>query len=81
MHVSLGSLFKFAIQEDDVFLKDIALIVKKFSNVPEDLSEANNILKETIMVDIYELRSLVEPDKFEFPKREVGTVGADLNED
>jgi hypothetical protein len=33
-----------------------------------------------ITIDLYELESMINPEKFEFPEEEVEMVGVDLNE-
>lgn len=42
---------------------------------------AQHLAAGKITIDLYELESMVNPDKFEFPEENIGAVGVDLNEE
>lgn len=42
---------------------------------------ARNISAGSITIDLYELESLVNPDKFDFDNKSISTIGVDLNEE
>lgn len=77
----LNNLLKYAISYDSIMAKDLAILIVGYGKDPEALKLANSVLGESINIDLWELESLVNPDKFEFPDTDLGMIGVDLDEE
>jgi hypothetical protein len=73
----LSDILKFALENKSSFSKDIALLILKYSNDQQEIAAANEQLGDSIEIDLLELRSLVEPDKFEFARKDIGLIGVE----
>lgn len=75
----LSRLIKYAVEQDSEVSKDLAIIAVRYSDDSETLKLAQSLMTEYIEIDLAELESLVNPDKFDFKKVDVN-VGVDLDE-
>jgi len=77
----LLNLLKFALKERDPFAKDIAIIALRYYNGDTQLTKvAMDILPDKLTIDLWELDSLVNKDRYEFPDNDVEKVEVELDE-
>lgn len=62
-------------------LKKIAVLISKSNSNPETVKFAKEHFNETMEIDLQELESLINPDKFKFPEAEIGTIGLENETD
>lgn len=73
MEYSLINLIKHS-SEVPALQKKIASAILKYSQIMEDREVAAEAVGESIKLDVLQLESLVNPDKFEFEDVEIGRV-------
>ena len=73
----LKTLLNYLLKSDNLLAKKAALIVSKYSNDALALRAADTILDDGININISELESLVNPDKFKFPNPDIGRIGVE----
>lgn len=77
MSVEIEKLIKYALENDPSFAKKIALSMHR-AHIESKL--ASEILNEAIELDLWEMESLVNSKKFDFPKEDIGLIGVDNDE-
>lgn len=61
-------------------MKNFRYLNEILPTLDEDLQKAAQMLTAgKLTVDLFELESMVNPDKFEFPEEEVETVGVEVD--
>ena len=78
----LSELLKFSIDNNFKESKNIASLCIKYAHDDGDLIIlAKSILNESLIIDLYELESLVNPGKFDFStKNNIGEITIEKNE-
>jgi hypothetical protein len=78
---SLKSLLEYMIKNNSSLSKRLAFSIIKY-NKDEQLNKiASTVLDQSLEIDLLELESLVNPDKFEFLDSDIGLVGVKKDED
>lgn len=57
--------------------KHVALLFSKYAMEKEDHQLAESIYNQSIEIDLHELESLTNPDKFSYPKGNIGVIGVE----
>ena len=78
MGTELDKLIKHAIENDPEVAKKIALGM--YRAYIRDKKATDALLDEHIVMDLWEMESLVNSKKFEFPKGDIGVVGIENDE-
>jgi len=73
----LRDLLNYLKSKNDSMAKKAALAVSRYSSNEMAVKIADTILHEKVNIDLWELESLINPNKFEFPKPDVGLVGVE----
>nr|BDD46255.1 hypothetical protein 87 [bacterium] len=73
MKYTLLSLIKSSIEDSKIRTK-IASAILRYSNDVDARAEAAGALGQSIEIDVFQLESMINPDKFEFPELEIGEV-------
>lgn len=55
--------------------------LSKFIKISEDMPEIYDVLNQEIDVNIDELKSLFNPDEYDFQSQQLGNIGVEKNED
>lgn len=75
---SLDVLLKYAIENNSKFCNHIAYLITKHSLFSDNANQAADFLKEeTVSLDLWEMQSLVDPNKFDFKNEVVGVIGVE----
>lgn len=79
MSAELQDLLSYVIElKEEVLIKKIAFMILKYSIEESDLAQAKSVLpNEFVDIDLWELESLVYPDKFEFPEPSIGQINVE----
>lgn len=78
MSLELRELLSYVIEsKDKVLTKKIASIILKYSIDEEAIGQAKQVLSDGVDIDLWELESLVRPEKFEFPEPDIGMIGVE----
>lgn len=81
MSEEIKDLLSYAIKTKDSLAKKIAFVIIKYSSDLESVKLANQLLSESVNIDLWELESLINPQKFEFPEPNIGQVNIENEED
>jgi hypothetical protein len=76
----LGELLSYLKLESGSLAKTAAIAVSRYSIDTEARKIASTILHEQVNIDLWEMESLIRPDKFQFPEPDVGLVGVENEE-
>jgi hypothetical protein len=77
--LKLEDLIKYAISNNDGMSKELAVIALRYSRDPGTIKLAQSLISEFIEIDLWELESLVNSDKFEFQDSDI-EVGVKLDD-
>lgn len=78
MSAELQDLLNYVAElKQDSLIKKVAFMVLKYSDKRECIVLAQTLLPESIEIDLWELESLVHPDKFEFPEPNIGQINVE----
>ena len=78
MSTELQSLLNYVAElKQDSLIKKVAFMVLKYSDKEECIALAQTMLPESVDIDLWELESLVHPDKFEFPEPDIGQINVE----
>jgi len=62
-------------------VKDLKYLKMILPALDKDMQKkAQTVAAGKLVVDLFTLESLINPDKFDFPKEEIGTVGVEVDE-
>ena len=74
----LGSLISYAINNNVEFKEKLAILALRYSKDTGTIKLARALLTEQLEVDMWELESLVNSDKFKFPIPDIEDIGVEL---
>lgn len=60
--------------------KKVALLALDYSKDVGTIKIASDLLNEAIVIDLWELESLINSEKFEYPDSEIDEIGVKLND-
>ena len=65
--------------KDQHLIKKLAFMILKYSNKDSDLTQAQNVLSESVDIDLWALEAMVRPEKFDFPEPDIGKIDVEVN--
>lgn len=75
-------LFEYLIHQKKIdLLKKISSLLVKYSNNQQIIKLGQAQLQNVVLIDLWELESLINPNKFDFPESDTGVVSVENNPD
>lgn len=65
---------------DPILTKKVATIILRYSNKENYIKYAQEMIPESVDIDLWELEAMVRPEKFEFPEPEIGQINVETKD-
>lgn len=76
MNSAIDELIRYALENEPEIVKEITMSMYRYQKEAREYNELN----EQIQVDLWEMESLVNSKKFDFPKEDLDEVGVELDD-